>query len=73
MLPKEFQTDALCKCGGHIDLTDPTLARFEADCPYCGKHTYGTTNKEDADISIQCKCGKDLNLWWDKENAEYRN
>jgi hypothetical protein len=52
---------------------DPPLARFEMDCPYCGKHTYGRTNLEDATVTVRCKCGENLELWWDRENKEYSN
>ncbi len=69
---REYQSEIVCKCGHSIDLTAP-LAKYRFTCPYCEKKTWGHTNLEDPDITIKCKCGGDVNLWWNPKTKEYQN
>lgn len=69
---KEYQTEVLCKCGHHIDLTVP-LARFSYTCPYCEQARWGRTNLEDPEITVRCKCGGDVDLRWNPSSKEYQN
>jgi len=69
---KEYQTEALCKCGHRIDLTVP-LARFAYTCPYCEQTRWGKTNLEDPEITVRCKCGSDIDLCWNPKKREYQN
>lgn len=69
---REHQSEIVCKCGHHIDLTVP-LAGYRFTCPYCEKETWGQTNLEDPEITIRCKCGGDVELRWVPKVKEYRN
>lgn len=68
---KDYQEHITCNCGRVIDLTDSTMARFEYDCPKCGKHNYGKTNLEDPEIEDNCVCGEIVRLKWDKQSKKY--
>lgn len=68
---KDYQTGIPCKCGHMIDLTDPTIARFEYNCPSCGRHTYGKTNIEGAEYTDTCQCGEIIKLRWSKLDRQY--
>lgn len=67
----DYEKSLTCKCGHVIDLTDPTIARYEYDCPKCGKHRYGRTNLEDTEIEDRCGCGETVKLEWDKQGKRY--
>ena len=69
---REYQTELDCKCGHHIDLTVP-LAKFTYTCPYCEQTRWGQTNLEDPDITVRCKCSRDVNLRWVPKSREYQN
>lgn len=69
---REYQEGMDCKCGHHIDLTGQ-LGRYRFTCPYCEKETWGLTNLEDPEITIQCKCGGDVELRWNPKAKEYQN
>lgn len=60
-----------CKCGAEIDLYPCKLARFEYDCPDCGRHSYGYTNDETAGFEINCVCGKKITLEWRNKTKSY--
>lgn len=69
---KERRSEMLCRCGHSIDLTVP-LARYRFTCPYCEKEAWGQTNLEEPEITVRCKCGRDINLEWVSKVREYRN
>jgi len=69
---REHQTKMDCKCGHQIDLSAP-LARYRFTCPYCEKECWGQTNLEAPDITVRCKCGRDVTLEWTPPEKEYRN
>jgi hypothetical protein len=69
---KEEKTHFKCKCGGKIDLTAP-MAKYQFDCPYCGKHGFGTTNIQDATFTVGCTCGCNIDLYWNKRRKRYVN
>ncbi len=66
---RERQISVACRCGCTVELD--SLARFEYTCPNCGRHTYGHTNIEDADINICCKCGNFNILEWHPKYRAY--
>lgn len=66
---RERQASAACRCGCTVGLD--RLARFEYTCPCCGRHTYGHTNIEDADITINCKCGNPITMEWSPKRRMY--
>lgn len=67
-----YQTEIVCRCGHHIDLTAP-LAKYHYTCPYCEKDGWGQTNLEDPEITVKCKCGGDIDLRWNPKAREYQN
>lgn len=69
---REYQTEVACNCGCKINLTGQ-LGRYHFACPYCQHEGFGKTNLEDPEITVRCKCGKDVDLTWVPEVKEYRN
>lgn len=70
---RDYQRSVPCKCGHVIDLTDPTIARYEYNCPSCGRHNYGKTNIEDPEYTDTCQCGENIRLVWNKVRKRYTN
>ncbi len=68
---REYQTKMECNCGYQIDLTAP-LAQFTYICPDCNMPRWGQTNLEDPDITVRCKCGRNVNLRWTPNSREYQ-
>ena len=68
---KEPKSEFVCKCGHHIDLT-ANMAKYEFTCPNCEKRTWGHTNLEDAEITVRCLCGSDIDLQWVSKVKAYR-
>lgn len=68
---RERQVTWVCKdCGHVIPLTNTAL--FEFDCPTCGKHTFGRTNIEDADLTFPCGgCNTEVKLTWNPKAKKY--
>ena len=66
----EYRTEWNCKkCGTKIPLDNTAL--FEYDCS-CGRHTFGRTNIEDADLNFSCgDCGKTTSLKWNPATKKY--
>lgn len=69
---REYQTEVACKCGHQINLTGQ-LGRYHFNCPYCQYEGWGKTNSEDPDITVRCKCGRDVELCWEPKEKEYQN
>ena len=72
---KEFIQSARCFCGADIPLDN--TARFEFECPTCGKRTFGRTNIETATIaagSMNCVCGTNCHeLRWDPDARSFHD
>lgn len=69
---REYQTEVACKCGHQINLTGQ-LGVYHFTCPYCQHEGFGKTNSEDPEITVRCKCGKDVDLRWEPDAKEYRS
>lgn len=68
---KAPKSEFVCKCGHYIDLT-ANMAKYEFVCPNCEKKTWGHTNLEDAEISVRCMCGSEIDLQWVSKIKTYR-
>ena len=68
---KDYQAVISCKCGCKIDLTDPTLARYEYTCSKCSRKLYGWTNEEEPELEDRCQCGEPVKMVWSKKDKRY--
>lgn len=69
---RDYQESIPCKCGHMIDLTDPTIVRYDYSCPACGRNNYGKTNIEDPEYTETFHCGELVKLRWSKSDKRYK-